>query len=406
RHNQRRILQSLRWHGPMSRTELSAATGLSASTVTAITAAFLESATLAEMAPPDNMASRRGRPQVTLALNPATASAGALSLSLNRISAAAVDYAGNVVSEVVKRVPTRDADARTLADAMVTTLREAFSTSATPLGPLRHIAMGVQGVTDSAGTTMLWSPITRHTDLRLGEMLGEAFGVPAMLANDCNMIAKALKRRDPDRFGASFAAVLLSHGIGMGLFVNGEQVGGIESSATEFGHMVHDQGGALCRCGRRGCVEAYAGDYAIWRAASGHDAQEQPVDDLESRKMLELVGRARSEDGAERRAYHTAGLAIGSALRSMFALFDPFPVAFVGTGAAAFDLLEPSIRESIGRSAIGMATSDIEMYTFSDEFPLVRDGAAFSALASIDDLSFAPAGMPANHAQRSLGRAS
>ena len=103
RNNQRRILHALRRHGPMSRTEISGATGLSASTVTAITAAFLESGVLIEASLPDNAMSRRGRPQVTLTLNPSTACVAALTLSLNRVSAAIVDYAGNVIREIYSR---------------------------------------------------------------------------------------------------------------------------------------------------------------------------------------------------------------------------------------------------------------------------------------------------------------
>ena len=78
RNNQRRILHALRRHGPMSRTEISGATGLSASTVTAITAAFLDSGVLIEASTPDSTLSRRGRPQVTLTLNPTTACIAAL----------------------------------------------------------------------------------------------------------------------------------------------------------------------------------------------------------------------------------------------------------------------------------------------------------------------------------------
>src|SRR5690606_10640563 len=118
------------------------------------------------------------------------------------------------------------------------------------------------------------------------------FDVPVAVANDCKLIARALHASEPDYFGDSFAAVLLSHGIGMGLFVNGNLVGGIGSSATEFGHMTFQPGGARCRCGRRGCIEAYAGDYGIWRAAHGFDPQSQPVEDLDAATMRELADRA------------------------------------------------------------------------------------------------------------------
>jgi len=391
RHNQRRILGALRRHGAMSRTDLAAATGLSASTVTAITAGLVEAAALIDTPGADAAATRRGRPQVLLGLNPVAASVGAVSLSLNRVSAAIVDYAGEVVAETVSRVPTRETARAGLSAAMTGALKAARAACDRPVGPLRRIAIAVQGVTDSAGTTMLWSPITAETDLDVAVGFEHAFSVPAAVANDCNMIARALRWREPERFGDSFAAVLLSHGIGMGLYLNGELVGGIGSSATEFGHMTARPGGALCRCGRRGCIEAYAGDYAIWRAAHSLDPASQPVEDLDAETMKGVADRARRGDGPERRAYRAAGEAIGAGLRSMFALFDPFPVAFVGSGAAVFDVLERPIRDTIGESAIGMSTSRVAMHCFPDEFPLVRDGATISALNWLDDNLFAAA---------------
>lgn len=388
RQNQRRILASLRRLGPMSRTELSMATGLSASTVTAITAGLLDGRILLETPGSDTALTRRGRPQVTLALNPSAACVGTVSLSLNRISAAIVDYAGNVVSEVGQRISTRECGADELSGTMIDAVRSAAAAAGEPLGPLRNIAIGVQGVTDSAGTTMLWSPITVETDLPFAKQFHEAFDVPVAVTNDSKLIARAVHASEPEHFGDSFAAVLLSHGIGMGLFVNGRLVGGIGSSATEFGHMAFRPGGALCRCGRRGCIEAYAGDYGIWRAASGLDPDTPPVEDLDAPTMRHIADRARQSDGVERAAFHMAGKAIGAGLRSMFALFDPFPVAFVGNGTTHFDLLEPTIRATVGESAIGMATSNVEMRCYADEFPLMRYGATVSALLWLDDHIF------------------
>ncbi len=91
--------------------------------------------------------------------------------------------------------------------------------------------------------------------------------MPTTVENDCNMIAVALRWHKPERYRDDFIAILLSHGIGMGMVLKGELFTGTQSSGGEFGHMIHRPDGALCRCGRRGCVEAYAGNYAIWRNA-------------------------------------------------------------------------------------------------------------------------------------------
>ena len=89
-----------------------------------------------------------------------------------------------------------------------------------------------------------------------------------------------MRSHDPERYRNDFIAILLSHGIGMGMVLRGELFTGTQSSGGEFGHMIHRPGGALCRCGRRGCIEAYAGNYAIWRNAQGMPEDSPPVADI------------------------------------------------------------------------------------------------------------------------------
>ena len=136
-------------------------------------------------------------------------------------------------------------------------------------GPVMRIVLAIQGIADSGSRTLLWSPITPQTDIPFATVLEHATGIPVTVENDCSMIALALRSHDPERYRNDFIAILLSHGIGMGMVLRGELFAGTQSSGGEFGHMIHRPGGALCRCGRRGCIEAYAGNYAIWRNAQG-----------------------------------------------------------------------------------------------------------------------------------------
>ena len=122
--------------------------------------------------------------------------------------------------------------------------------SAANAGQLRRIVVGVQGSTDIDGSTLLWSPIIEHRDRPIATWVNERFGVPVKVRNDCDMIAQSLHWHKPEQFGSDFAAVLLSYGVGMGLFRGGRPVYGRRSSAMEFGHMTDMPDGAVCRCGR------------------------------------------------------------------------------------------------------------------------------------------------------------
>jgi len=180
------------------------------------------------------------------------------------------------------------------------------------------------------------------------------------------------------------------------MVLRGELFTGTQSSGGEFGHMIHKPDGALCRCGRRGCVEAYAGNYAIWRNATGVPESAPPIADISDGDIAALAQKARQGDGPAREAFRKAGEALGFGLGSLFALLDPAPVAMVGHGALAFDLLEGPIRDAIGRTAGGVHSKAISFATEPNEAPLIKEGCARRALAFLDDQTFAQGNSPAS----------
>ncbi|TIU07365.1 MAG: sugar kinase, partial [Mesorhizobium sp.] len=69
---------------------------------------------------------------------------------------------------------------------------------------------------------------------------------------------------------------------------------------------------------------------------------------------------------------------------------DPAPVAMVGASAAAFDLIEPALREAIAQTAGGQHSGSISFDTEPNELPLIREGCAMRALSFVDQEIFAP----------------
>jgi predicted NBD/HSP70 family sugar kinase len=389
RRNRAMVISAVRRAGQPSRTEIAATTGLSHSTISAISSDLIGEGILAESKASETASLKRGRPQIGLALSPEAAAVVTVVLSLNFLSVAVIDYAGHVVAEEQRRVETLTMPRDELVGECVAIVRRRLEDPDLDVGSVARIAMGIQGITDSHARAMLWSPITPLTDIAFADILEKEFGIPATMENDCNMMAVALQWRDPVRYHDNFIAILLSHGIGMGLVLKGELFTGTHSSGGEFGHMIHRPGGALCRCGRRGCVEAYAGNYAIWRAAMGLSEDAEPTD-VGDPEMRALAAKARLEDGPEREAYRRAGEALGFGLGSLFALIDPAPVAMVGVSAAAFDLIEPALRETIAQTAGGQHSASISFDTEPNELPLIREGCAMRALTFVDQEIFAP----------------
>jgi predicted NBD/HSP70 family sugar kinase len=379
--NRAMVITAVRRAFQPSRTEIARATGLSHSTISAISSDLIEEGILAET-----------KSSEAVSAKPEAAAVVTIVLALNFLSVAVVDYAGQTVTTEQRKLSTLTLPEEELIGECLAMVRRRLGEAGGRR--IMRTVLAVQGTTDAGRRTMLWSPITPHSGIAFADRLEDAFNIPVTVENDCNMIAEALKWRDPERYRDDFIAILLSHGIGMGLVLKGELFTGTQSSGGEFGHMIHRPDGALCRCGRRGCVEAYAGNYAIWRAARQSSEAEEPVADISDADMKALAATARAEEGPEREAFRRAGEAIGFGLGSLFALIDPAPVAMVGIGAAAFDLIEPHLREAIARTAGGQHSGAISFAVEPDEVPLIREGCAMRALTFIDQEIFA-AGAPA-----------
>jgi predicted NBD/HSP70 family sugar kinase/DNA-binding XRE family transcriptional regulator len=388
RQNRAMVLTAVRRAAGVSRTEIASMTGLSHSTISAISSDLIDEGILLQLKGAEVTALKRGRPQVALGLNPDAAHVLTIVLALNTLSLSLVDYAGGTILESNVRLPTTTMGRRELSDAVIVAIEDLLSTHSSPSLPMRA-SMAIQGIIDAHGRELLWSPISPHTHVPFAQMLEDRFGFPVTIENDCNMIAIALRERSPERYRDNLTAIMLSNGIGMGLILGGRLFNGSVSSGGEFGHMIHEPDGALCRCGRHGCIEAYAGNYAIMRNARSQSRWTQPDADIDERAMVALAADARAGEGPEREAFQIAGRAIGYGLGSLFALYDPTPVAIVGPGTAAFDIIEPALREALARTAGGQDAGSLRFELELDERPLIRAGSAHSALAHIDEHVFA-----------------
>ncbi|KAJ1684540.1 hypothetical protein LUZ63_020295 [Rhynchospora breviuscula] len=130
----------------------------------------------------------------------------------------------------------------------------------------------------------------------LGERLG---GVPLALGNDANVGLLGEWVAGAAAGGRNVLGLWLGTGVGGGLILDGRPYTGSRGAAGEIGHVVVLEGGALCSCGRRGCVEAYAGRRMMASAAAAmHDAGR----DTELFAIADDEGKPRPTSGVWARA--------------------------------------------------------------------------------------------------------
>ena len=391
--NRKRVLSAIRAARIASRTDIAATTNLSAATVSAITSDLLAEGVVAEgvldASSPDSTQSKpsggRGRPKVGLKLNAAVATVCSIYIQYNLLAVVLTDYAGDALLERHFPIDMHDASADHTRELLLTAVRQCLQEGDVEERSLVKISVGFQGVSDVEHRRVLWTPICREEDLPLAQWLEDAFGATTEVTNDCDMIALALKWRFPQIYGENFAAILLAHGVGMGLCLRNDVVNGTRSSGMEFGHMAYMPGGALCRCGNHGCIEAYAGDYAIIRAAGPADSTEGPDQVIGPAQMAEVAKACDEGDPRALRAAKMAGAALGTGLASLYALVDPFPLIFVGRGTLLIDHMKPALLEALESAPGSRPHHPVSIACFDDETDLVLAGCTIHALDLHDD---------------------
>lgn len=383
--NRRRLLETLRLHGACAPAKLRDLTGLSAASVSTLSTQLIDQGILNSEKDPESVRKTgRGRPKTLLSLNSQAGFTITVNITIDHIEIQRVKYDGKVCES---RSITTDTRALSEDDLLgsITQAVDELCANQTRI-PLLHIAVAFQGVTEHATGTLLWSPILQLQNVALGESLGSRYNTSVSVENDCQLMSEALSYKNQQELGQSFATVLFSHGIGLGLFLGGRPFSGIRSSALELGHMRFERNGALCRCGKLGCIEAYAANYGIERMALGHSISDIPAGRVSSETLNDLVDRAVNGDTAVSQAFAIAGAAVAEGLVNLFTLFDPMPVALIGHDDRAFGLMREGI-ESVFRQNLDdeKSVSDLLHY-FNNEKELLEFGLIQSSLRNVDEL--------------------
>jgi glucokinase len=202
---------------------------------------------------------------------------GGIDLGGTKIQAVVVED-GEVAGSARRPTPTSGGP-EDVAAAIAAALHAAADAAEIEVGALEGIGVGSPGVVDAAAGAVSgaknlpgWAG-----SFPLAGVLSDALGLPVWLGNDVSVATDAEFALGAGREFRSLLGVFWGTGVGGGLVLDGRPWVG-RDAAGEIGHMVVRQGGARCPCGRRGCLEAYAGRVAMEaRARRRADAGDKTV---------------------------------------------------------------------------------------------------------------------------------
>lgn len=376
------VMAALRLHGSLSHTDMSSSTGLASATVSAITTE-LERAGLI-LRKEQLAAAGRGRPRILFGPRGAFCHVAIIIISSESVQYSLVDYAGKLVDRFTEQRIA--AEKGTFGGAILAGLARLADRSRIDRHDILQVSISSKGLVDTATATLVWSPVLGDERIDFQRLVSGDGRIRVTLNNETLLAAKAIWMREQAKENpAPEALVTLSLGHSIGLGIARAARGAIEVSAPNFGHMLHLADGALCRCGTKGCIEAYSGFYAILRSAFEAPPQAEPAKFVPIAEVDKIAASARTGARMARFAFRTAGLALGNGLSRLFSLHGHMPVFITGPGTRYFDLLESGLRDGLAQSQAVRFGGMPKIAIAPNEPELVFEGHMEHALSAADD---------------------
>jgi len=233
-------------------------------------------------------------------------------------------------------------------------LTDFLSDTALPVASILAIGMSMPGLInnkDGRNHTYMTSP---DGQLTLQEYIAQQFDKPTFIINDVKSAAIAELKFGLARGRKDVLVILMDWGIGLGIIMDGQLRSGTAGFSGEMGHMPFVEDGALCYCGKRGCLETVASGVALVRMAkegiqSGQDSllselAEREVENIEPQLVIDA---ANSGDQYAINILSITGEKLGKGIATLIQLFNPELIILGGKIAAANQYITIPIQQAI-----------------------------------------------------------
>jgi predicted NBD/HSP70 family sugar kinase len=347
------VLEALARHRSMSRADLVEQTGLARASVGSVIFDLIRAGLVAETADETAPAVRTGRPPQLLSLVPTGAFALGVDVGHDHVRAVLTNLIGSPCWDRSEQMDVDTAPERALATA-TELIGAAVAESGVPRGKILGAGFGIACPVDAeSGELSAEGIMPGWVGIRPADELARRTGHAVRIINDANAGVLAEWRFGAARESGDVVYLRLSSGIGAGVICGGHVLLGSNGVAGELGHVTVDPGGAVCRCGNRGCLETVASPVAL--AALLARSWGRPVSDTD------LAGLVRAGDRGALRAIEDAGDAVGRVLAPAVQLLNPELIVIGGDLAAAGETLFEPMRRALARGTMSSHTRGLRV---------------------------------------------
>ncbi|MFE9394270.1 ROK family protein [Streptomyces flavidovirens] len=386
RHNLSLVLRAVHDGGEATRAGVAARVGLTRAAVSSLVEQLLDGGFVTESG--KTFSGQAGRPGTVLKVARTGVAGLGVEVNVDYVSVCVTDLSGDDRVRLTEHTDNRDArPGEVLARAAAIASRALESAAGFGLRPVGvQLALPglVSGGTVRQAPNLGWNGVAAQELFAraLEELLPGPGTLPVGSDNEANLAA--LAELWFGGLGRERTFLYLSGEIGVGgaLVLGGELLRGAHGFAGEIGHVVVDPEGPECRCGSRGCLEQYAGQRAVLRAAGIDENAGLPG-------VAELESRARADDARAVAAIRQAGAMLGLVLSGAVNLFDPDAVVLGGIYRTLMPWLSPPAEREMERRAVsGLWSGDSGRLRASS---LTGDAARGAAALVVRDVLADPA---------------
>jgi N-acetylglucosamine repressor len=346
--NQAIVLNTIRTHGVLSRTDIASISKLSLATISGITAELIESGFVYER---EVGISTGGRPPVLLALNKRAGYVVGVKLTEDTVIAALTDLEATAVASHTAALvgQTPEAIVETLA-ATVEALRPAAGNR-----PVLGAGIGIAGVIDRQRKLVHYATYFGWRNIPVALLLEQRLHIPVVVDNDVNALTAAEQWFGTGSGINDFLVVSIGRGVGLGMVLDGHLYRGTAGGAGEFGHITVVPDGPYCECGKRGCLEALVSDPAVTRRVAA--ALGYPVD-INTAIDLALHG-----DAIVQSIFAAAGRTLGMAVANLVNVLNPALIIIGGEGTRAGGLILDPLQDALREHCFDGLYDDMRVVT-------------------------------------------
>lgn len=382
--NRLSVLDTIRRRGPIARIEISEATELSTTTVSAITAALIEDGLVLPRHLGDiRTEAARGRPRVMLELNPDALRVVGAKIAADRMTFAVTDFCGAVLSRLALPIRIDRQPAGVIADLIEDGVRQCIADAGLGLGDVHKLCLALPCVIEYRTGNIRSSAIFHEPNLDFAAAMSVRLGIPTLVESDAHAITLAHHWFGLARGLDDVVVVSLERTLGLGVLNGGRLFRGA-------GGLSHNLGDLVLGLGPDGMrrLSDLAGAAAILK---GPPTKGRLADAISpGRGMNETQTRLDRDDRLQSAALHAAD-AVGLTLANVVTLFAPPRVIVVGSslalGRVFLDRLSAAYAKAVPPSLTGVTELVFDMA----EDAFWAQGAAALALHEIYEM---PAGDP------------